>query len=202
MRAEQRCGRNRHHRLERGRCEARSFRARRLVRSVRSSMWSSCHLLTCRSRARRGQEGRDLRDGHWVRRLVRGERQGSLPEDRGRIRPNRCELSSVATRVWTTRLTGYRLVSLRLVLSRTLWRTSTRPRRSRSSWTSTSWVRLFVLLMRPVQNCADERIGTWFCALEAAKRMPEGGSITLIGSMSGAVRSVQAWCVRAMLTCT
>jgi NAD(P)-dependent dehydrogenase (short-subunit alcohol dehydrogenase family) len=29
--------------------------------------------------------------------------------------------------------------------------------------------------------------GSWFCALEAAKRMPEGGSIILIGSMSGSV---------------
>jgi hypothetical protein len=29
--------------------------------------------------------------------------------------------------------------------------------------------------------------GTWFCALEAAKLMPNGGAITLIGSMSGNV---------------
>lgn len=33
-------------------------------------------------------------------------------------------------------------------------------------------------------------MGTWFCALEAAKRMPQGGSITLIGSMSGSVVNV------------
>jgi D-arabinitol 2-dehydrogenase len=32
--------------------------------------------------------------------------------------------------------------------------------------------------------------GTWFCALEAAKLMPEGGSITMIGSMSGSVSSL------------
>ena len=31
-------------------------------------------------------------------------------------------------------------------------------------------------------------MGTWFCALEAAKLMPEGGSIVMIGSMSGSVR--------------
>ncbi|TXT13566.1 hypothetical protein VHUM_00933 [Vanrija humicola] len=30
-------------------------------------------------------------------------------------------------------------------------------------------------------------MGTWFCALEAAKLMPNGGSITLIGSMSGSI---------------
>jgi hypothetical protein len=30
-------------------------------------------------------------------------------------------------------------------------------------------------------------MGTWFCALEAAKLMPEGGSIVMIGSMSGSV---------------
>ncbi|WVR05655.1 hypothetical protein IAU60_002677 [Kwoniella sp. DSM 27419] len=33
-------------------------------------------------------------------------------------------------------------------------------------------------------------MGTWFCALEAAKLMPEGGSITLIGSMSGSIINV------------
>ncbi|WRT65889.1 uncharacterized protein IL334_002840 [Kwoniella shivajii] len=33
-------------------------------------------------------------------------------------------------------------------------------------------------------------MGTWFCALEAAKLMPEGGSITLVGSMSGSVVNV------------
>ncbi|KAI9634559.1 uncharacterized protein MKK02DRAFT_16888 [Dioszegia hungarica] len=33
-------------------------------------------------------------------------------------------------------------------------------------------------------------MGTWFCALEAAKLMPEGGSITMIGSMSGSVVNV------------
>jgi NAD(P)-dependent dehydrogenase (short-subunit alcohol dehydrogenase family) len=33
-------------------------------------------------------------------------------------------------------------------------------------------------------------MGTWFCALEAAKLMPEGGAITMIGSMSGAVVNV------------
>ncbi|KAL7423653.1 hypothetical protein Q5752_001234 [Cryptotrichosporon argae] len=33
-------------------------------------------------------------------------------------------------------------------------------------------------------------MGTWFCALEAAKRMPQGGSITLIGSMSGNIVNV------------
>lgn len=32
-----------------------------------------------------------------------------------------------------------------------------------------------------------EKVGTWFCALEAARLMPEGGSITMIGSMSGSV---------------
>lgn len=31
-------------------------------------------------------------------------------------------------------------------------------------------------------------MGTWFCALEGAKLMPEGGSIVMIGSMSGSVR--------------
>lgn len=30
-------------------------------------------------------------------------------------------------------------------------------------------------------------MGTWYCALEAAKLMPEGGSITLVASMSGSV---------------
>ena len=30
-------------------------------------------------------------------------------------------------------------------------------------------------------------MGTWFCALEASKLMPEGGSIVMIGSMSGSV---------------
>jgi D-arabinitol 2-dehydrogenase len=30
-------------------------------------------------------------------------------------------------------------------------------------------------------------MGTWFCALEAAKLMPEGGSMIMIGSMSGSV---------------
>lgn len=30
-------------------------------------------------------------------------------------------------------------------------------------------------------------MGTWFCAREAAKLMPEGGSVVLIGSMSGSV---------------
>ncbi|GFZ43267.1 D-arabinitol 2-dehydrogenase [ribulose-forming] [Saitozyma sp. JCM 24511] len=33
-------------------------------------------------------------------------------------------------------------------------------------------------------------MGTWFCALEAAKLMPNGGAITLIGSMSGNVVNV------------
>jgi NAD(P)-dependent dehydrogenase (short-subunit alcohol dehydrogenase family) len=33
-------------------------------------------------------------------------------------------------------------------------------------------------------------MGSWFCALEAAKRMPEGGSILLVGSMSGSVVNV------------
>ena len=33
-------------------------------------------------------------------------------------------------------------------------------------------------------------MGSWYCALEAAKRMPEGGSITLVGSMSGSVVNV------------
>ncbi|WVW80355.1 hypothetical protein I302_102335 [Kwoniella bestiolae CBS 10118] len=33
-------------------------------------------------------------------------------------------------------------------------------------------------------------MGTWFCALEAAKLMPEGGSITLVGSMSGSIVNV------------
>lgn len=32
-------------------------------------------------------------------------------------------------------------------------------------------------------------MGTWFCALEASKLMPEGGSCVLIGSMSGSVSS-------------
>lgn len=31
-------------------------------------------------------------------------------------------------------------------------------------------------------------MGTWFCAREAAKRMEKGGSIVMIGSMSGSVR--------------
>jgi len=34
-------------------------------------------------------------------------------------------------------------------------------------------------------------MGTWFCALEASKLMPEGGSIVMIGSMSGSVRSLE-----------
>lgn len=33
-------------------------------------------------------------------------------------------------------------------------------------------------------------MGTWFCALEAAKLMPEGGSVVMIGSMSGSVVNV------------
>lgn len=33
----------------------------------------------------------------------------------------------------------------------------------------------------------DIDIGSWFCALEAARRMPDGGSVILIGSMSGSV---------------
>ncbi|ODN84126.1 hypothetical protein L202_00136 [Cryptococcus amylolentus CBS 6039] len=33
-------------------------------------------------------------------------------------------------------------------------------------------------------------MGTWYCALEAAKLMPEGGSITLVGSMSGSIVNV------------
>jgi D-arabinitol 2-dehydrogenase len=33
-------------------------------------------------------------------------------------------------------------------------------------------------------------MGSWYCALEAAKRMPEGGSIVLVGSMSGSVVNV------------
>jgi len=33
-------------------------------------------------------------------------------------------------------------------------------------------------------------MGTWFCALEASKLMPEGGSIVMIGSMSGSVVNV------------
>jgi len=33
-------------------------------------------------------------------------------------------------------------------------------------------------------------MGSWYCALEAAKRMPDGGSILLVGSMSGAVVNV------------
>lgn len=32
-------------------------------------------------------------------------------------------------------------------------------------------------------------MGTWFCALEASKLMPNGGSCVLIGSMSGSVSS-------------
>lgn len=32
-------------------------------------------------------------------------------------------------------------------------------------------------------------MGTWFCALEGARLMPEGGSIVMIGSMSGSVSS-------------
>lgn len=33
-------------------------------------------------------------------------------------------------------------------------------------------------------------MGSWYCALEAAKRMPEGGSIVLVGSMSGSIVNV------------
>lgn len=33
-------------------------------------------------------------------------------------------------------------------------------------------------------------MGSWYCALEAAKRMPDGGSITLVGSMSGSVVNI------------
>ncbi|KAK4686718.1 hypothetical protein P7C73_g3407, partial [Tremellales sp. Uapishka_1] len=33
-------------------------------------------------------------------------------------------------------------------------------------------------------------MGTWFCALEAAKRMENGGTITMIGSMSGSIVNV------------
>ncbi|EAL22045.1 hypothetical protein CNBC1830 [Cryptococcus deneoformans B-3501A] len=33
-------------------------------------------------------------------------------------------------------------------------------------------------------------MGTWYCALEAAKLMPEGGSITLVASMSGSIVNV------------
>ncbi|ORY24658.1 putative d-arabinitol 2-dehydrogenase [Naematelia encephala] len=33
-------------------------------------------------------------------------------------------------------------------------------------------------------------MGTWYCALEASKLMPEGGAITMIGSMSGQVVNV------------
>ncbi len=35
-------------------------------------------------------------------------------------------------------------------------------------------------------------VGTWFCALEGAKRMANGGSITLIGSMSGNVGAISS----------
>ena len=41
-----------------------------------------------------------------------------------------------------------------------------------------------------IQKLIDINImGTWHCALEAAKLMPNGGSITMIGSMSGQVRT-------------
>lgn len=33
-------------------------------------------------------------------------------------------------------------------------------------------------------------MGSWFCALEAAKRMQDGGSVILIGSMSGSIVNV------------
>lgn len=43
-------------------------------------------------------------------------------------------------------------------------------------------------------------MGTWFCALEAAKLMPEGGSVVMIGSMSGSVRADFPWEIRDVLT--
>lgn len=43
-------------------------------------------------------------------------------------------------------------------------------------------------------------MGTWFCALEASKLMPNGGSIILIGSMSGSVSRVSSVRLCAVLT--
>ena len=41
-------------------------------------------------------------------------------------------------------------------------------------------------LLLSIRTIADSApLGSWFCALQAQKRMAEGGSIILIGSMSG-----------------
>jgi D-arabinitol 2-dehydrogenase len=61
--------------------------------------------------------------------------------------------------------------------------------------TAAGIVENFVALEYPtekVRKLMDINVmGTWFCAREAAKRMEKGGSIVMIGSMSGSVRSRQ-----------
>lgn len=66
------------------------------------------------------------------------------------------------------------------------------PTDSQTLVTAAGIVENFVALEYPtekVRKLMDINVmGTWFCAREAAKRMEKGGSIVMIGSMSGSVR--------------